>query len=245
MVTMRHRFFLQQRSLPALQAVAVSESVWWHELAWVGVAAVVGFATTAVLAGWLELSRSWLVLVYAPVVVTLFVAYARWNHIDIQGFVVHHWRWGIVAGVVAGALLVMAVQREDGSARPEGFRLAWDVFWLGIVYGFADALLLSVLPVMATWRTLARRGWTNSWVGKVGVGSLALVASMLVTAACHLGYPEFQGVDVKDPLVGNTIITFSFIVSGSPIAAVVSHIAMHIAAVFHGAAGTTQLPPHY
>jgi hypothetical protein len=245
MATMRHRIVVQPRSLPTQPTVGVTASGWWHELVWVGVAAVVGFATTAVLSGWLELSRSWLVLVYAPVVATLFGAYVRWNHIDIRGFIVHHWRWGIVAGVVAGALLVMAVQREDGSARPEGFRLAWDVFWLGFVYGFADAVLLSVLPVMATWRTLARRGWTNGWVGKVGVGALAVVASLLVTAAYHLGYPEFQGADVKDPLVGNTIITLSFIVSSSPIAAVVSHIVMHIAAVFQGAAGTTQLPPHY
>jgi hypothetical protein len=243
METRGHGLLVQGRSTPA--PLRVDVSAWWHELVWVGVAAVVGFATTAVLVGWLEMSRSWLVLVYAVVVVPLFAAYVRWNRVDLRGFVARHWRWGIVAGVIAGALLVAAVQREDGGTRAEGVRLAWDILWLGGVYGFVDALLLNVLPVMATWRAFSRRGRTEGWLGKVGVGTLAVLASLVVTAAYHLGYPEFQGADVRDPLVGNTIITLSTVVSGSPIGSVVSHIAMHVAAVYHGAEGTTQLPPHY
>jgi hypothetical protein len=46
-------------------------------------------------------------------------------------------------------------------------------------------------------------------------------------------------------LLGNTIITLTFIISGNPIAAVISHTAMHIAAVIRGPETTLQLPPHY
>ena len=253
MATLRHGTAGHPRPVPSRQLAETGASAWWHELVWVGGAAVVGFATTAVFADWLEVSRSWLVLVYSAVVVPLFAAYVRWNHIDLRGAVARHWRWGIAAGVVAGALLVTAVQREDGGTRPEGIQLAWDVVWLGFVYGFVDALLLNVLPVMATWRAFSRRGWTERWEGKIGVGALAVVASLLVTAAFTvLATRSSKEPEVRDPLVGNTIITLSTVVSGSPIGAVVSHIAMHVAAVFHGAEGrrncrriTRQdMPPH-
>ena len=76
-------------------------------------------------------------------------------------------------------------------------------------------------------------------------GLVALVASAYVTAAYHLGYPEFRSKRVLLPVAGNTIITFGMLVTGNPLAAIVSHAIMHIAAVIHGAEATVQLPPHY
>lgn len=222
-----------------------NETPWYGELAWVGAAAVVGFATTAILAGWLELSRGWLVGGHVAVVSVLTTAYVHWSGIALASLARTHWRWGAVAGVVGGVALVLAVQRETGAPRPEGARLAWDLFWLGLVYGIADALLLNVLPVVATFRAAARLGWTGDWPRRIGVAALAIAASMVVTAAYHLGYPEFQGADVRDPLIGNTIASLSYVVANNPLGAIVSHIAMHVAAVLEGAEGTTQLPPHY
>jgi len=227
------------------QATERAQTPWNGEVAWVGAAAVAGFATTALAAGWLELSRSWLVLVHAIVVGMLTFGYVRWSGIDLARVLREHWRWGVLAGVVAGALLVLAVRREDGGPRPDGAWLVWDVLWLGIVYGVLDALLLNVLPVIATFRAGARLGWTASWTGKAGVAALAIVASLLVTTAYHLGYPEFQGADVREPMIGNTIASLAYVVSSNPLGALISHIAMHVAAVFQGAEGTTQLPPHY
>jgi hypothetical protein len=40
-------------------------------------------------------------------------------------------------------------------------------------------------------------------------------------------------------------MSLSMLVTGNPIAAVGSHVAMHTAAVLHGPATTIQLPPHY
>jgi hypothetical protein len=245
MATVGQSITILRRTVVTRQETEASEPAWWQELVWVAAAGLVGFATTAVLAWWLAMPRSWLVLVYAAVTVPLFVVYARWSGIDPRAIAVRHWRLGVAGAVVAGALLAAAVQNQDGSARPGGVHLAWDIFWLGLVYGVIDALLLNVLPVLATWRALSRRGWTERWAGKVGVGALALLASLLVTAAYHLGYPEFQWTDVKDPLIGNAVASLSYVVTANPIAAIGSHVAMHVAAVLHGAEGTVQLPPHY
>jgi hypothetical protein len=105
--------------------------------------------------------------------------------------------------------------------------------------------LLSVIPVLATWQAGSQLGWTDSWPGKLAVGVTALVASILVTLAYHLGYPEFRGPQVRAPMLGVGMMSLGYLLTTNPIAVVVSHIAMHIAAVMHGPATTTQLPPHY
>ena len=227
------------------QAGGGLDTPWYGEVAWIAAAAVVGFATTAILAGWLELTRGWLVLGHVAVVALLTMVYVRWSGIDPVSLVRTHWRWGVLAGVVAGTVLVLAVQRETGAPRPEGARLAWNLFWLGIVYGIADALLLNVLPVVATFRAASRLGWTGDWPRRIGVAILAIFASLVVTMAYHLGYPEFQGADIRDPLIGNTIASLAYVVANNPLGAILRYVAMHVAAVLEGAEGTTQLPPHY
>jgi hypothetical protein len=68
---------------------------------------------------------------------------------------------------------------------------------------------------------------------------------VLVTAAYHLGYPEYRGVGLFGPVIGNSSMTLGYLITNNPLAAVVSHIAMHIASVLHGPATVVQLPPHY
>jgi hypothetical protein len=74
---------------------------------------------------------------------------------------------------------------------------------------------------------------------------LSLIASLGVTAAYHLGFVEFRGPNLVQPLIGNGIVTLSYLLAGNPLAPVISHVAMHVAAVLHGMATTVQLPPHY
>ena len=71
------------------------------------------------------------------------------------------------------------------------------------------------------------------------------MASLLVTVAYHLGYPEFRGSEVVGPVIGNGVCSLAYLLATNPIAAVLSHIAMHVAAVLHGPETTIQLPPHY
>jgi hypothetical protein len=47
------------------------------------------------------------------------------------------------------------------------------------------------------------------------------------------------------PVIGNTATTLGYLLTNNPLAAIFSHIAMHIAGVLHGPASVIQLPPHY
>ncbi len=46
-------------------------------------------------------------------------------------------------------------------------------------------------------------------------------------------------------VVGNAIITSSYLLTGSPLAVILSHVAMHVAAVLHGMEISLRLPPYY
>jgi hypothetical protein len=117
--------------------------------------------------------------------------------------------------------------------------------WFGIAYGIIDGLLLNVMPVVAVLSIFPEKNLMGNISGQVFVGLFALLASLMVTLLYHLGYPEFRNRSVLLVLLGNTIITLTFILSGNPLAAVLTHTIMHVAAVFSGPETTIQLPPHY
>jgi hypothetical protein len=221
------------------------DAEWWLYLVWVLAAAGLGFLVTAILAGKLRLPRPWLLVPYLIVVGAFLYGFFRWSGIDLVSEARQHWVLGLAAGILAGAFLIRNVLSQPASPRSEGPRLVFDLLWLGVVYGTLDALLLSVMPVVATWQAFSLLGWTAGWPGRVAVGLLALVASLFVTVAYHLGYPEFRGPQVVGPAIGNGVSSLAYLLSTNPIAAVFSHVAMHVAAVLQGPETTAQLPPHY
>jgi len=216
-----------------------------NELVWVLAAALLGFATTALFSGFLELRRDWFVAIYVLLVGSFLYGYIRWSGVDLSSFLLRHWTWGAIGMVVIGAIMVASVQRMPASPGTSGSALVWDIVWLGIVYGVLDALLLTVLPVAVTWRALSVTRWTASWTGKLAAGAVAFVASLGVTAAYHLGYVEFRGPQIIDPLIGNGIMTLGYVLTGSPLTAIGAHVALHVASVLHGIETTVTLPPHY
>jgi hypothetical protein len=222
-----------------------AELVCWSEAAWVAAAAGVGFAVPTVFAGWLGLPREQVVLGYLLVVGPFLHGYARWSGVDVADLVRRNWPFGVLAGAVAGAFVVANVLSQPTSAAPAGLDLVVALLWLGLVYGALDALLLSVLPVFATWRAFAGTGWSEGWPGRLAVGGVALAASALVTASYHLGYPEFRGPAVGAPVVGNSVMSLAYLASANPLSAVIAHVAMHVAGVLQGAETVVQLPPHY
>jgi hypothetical protein len=158
---------------------------------------------------------------------------------------VHNWIWGVTGAALLAFFTVRNVLSQPVSPRPTGLSLVLELLWSGIAYGLTDALLLTVLPVFATWQAFTALHWTATLPGKLLVGAIAMLASLLVTTAYHIGYPEYRGKGMRGPVIGNTTMTFGYLLTNNPLAAILSHIAMHIAAVLHGPASVMQLPPHY
>jgi hypothetical protein len=210
---------------------------------WVLAASLAGFLSSFVVADVLALPR-WAFVAAWVLAGCAFVAfYATRERVDLRRQFARRWVAGTIGGAVVGALLVRQVLTQDASGRSRGLALAGELAGYGAVYGTVDALMLSVVPVLAMYGARPARDLQQPG-GRLRWGLAALLASAVVTAAYHAGFAEFRGAALVQPLVGNAVITLAYLVTGSPVAPVLSHVMMHAAAVLHGMAATTQLPPH-
>jgi len=219
-------------------------TAWYAHLEWIAAACVIGFAISAIFSGWLHLRRDLFLIPYIGFTLLFLSAYLRWSGLSLPELILHNWVWGVVGAVILAIITIRNVLSQPASPRAKGFSLVVDLLWSGFLYGLIDALLLSVLPVVAAWQAFSLLGWTSSGPGRLLVALLAILASMLVTSAYHAGYPEFRGKRLVNANVGNTVMTLGVLVTNNPLAAMLCHPAMHIAAVLHGPARVVQLPPH-
>jgi hypothetical protein len=212
-------------------------------LGWIFGAALLGFTSSALLGSMLGLPRDVFVGIHAAIVAGFSVVFLRIERIDLQVQLRRRWRGGLIVGGLVGALLARTVLLQPASSRPAGVELAWALLWDGGLYGIADAVLLSVVPVLAVYGSRPD-GELRNPAARWRWGLAALLASLFIAAAYHLGFTEFRGSALAGPLIGNAIVTLSYLASGSPVAPMLSHFVMHAAAVLHGMATTAQLPPH-
>jgi hypothetical protein len=204
----------------------------------------VGFASAGVFSSWLHWERSAFVLAHATLILLFFGLYLVRAGVDPITELCRRWPAGLAVGLVAGAALAYGVRRQVTSPAPSGSSLVGALLWFGIVYGLVDALLLSVVPIRSVQGSRSRTGPPSASARLVGAG-FSLLASLAVTAAYHLGFAEFRGPGLIQPLIGNGLVSLAYILAGNPLAAIIAHVVMHLAAVLHGMATTTQLPPHY
>ena len=223
-----------------------AQGAWWVYLLWIPATALLGFAMAEIFAGLLHLPRRIFLIPYIVLVSLTLYIFMSWSKLSLNELIQHNWVWGILGAALVGTFVVRNILSQPPSPRLTGFPLILDLLWSGVVYGLMDALLLSVLPVLATWQAFSSLGWTTNWPGKIAVGVIAFIASLLITVCYHLGYPEYRVKGgVSGPTIGNGIMTLGYLLTNNPISAVFSHIAMHIAGVLHGPDSVMQLPPHY
>ena len=114
---------------------------------------------------------------------------------------------------------------------------------LGLIYGAVDAIMLSIVPVLSIYG--ARPGDDLTHSSRIRMAGLALVASVIIAAAYHLGFAEFRSVALIKPLMANLVVTTAYLLSGSPLAPIVAHVILHTTAALHGSGAGGPLPPHY
>ncbi len=209
---------------------------------WLLGTALATFAVSGFFAGRLELERNVFLIVYVPVCAGLTVGYYLWSGVDPINQMAINWHWAILAIAVASFIAIRNVMSQPATGRREGSGFAIDILWPGFAYGLADGLVLSVLPALAVQNLFAA---PSGIAAKIGIGTLAFIASLFVTLLYHVGYPEYRNKNVLWALLGNGIFSIAFLLTGNPLGAVVPHIVMHVMAVAHGPETTFQLPPHY
>lgn len=218
---------------------------WYAHLAWIAAAGLLSFLISAIFSARLQLRRNIFLIPYIGLSFLFFLAYVKWSGLSIPALIQHNWIWGILGAVLLSFITIRQVLSQPASPRAKGVQLAFELLWPGFLYGLTDGLLLSVFPVIATWQAFTLLNWTVDWPGKILVSIFAILASMFVTTTYHAGYIEFRGRRLIIANIGNTIMTLGCIITANPMAAMICHPAMHMAAVLHGPAKVVQLPPHY
>lgn len=214
-------------------------------LIWILAASLVTFSLAAVFAGRLRLRRNVYLLFYITFSAAVFIIFIITNDLNIVDNLTHNWYWGLIGAVLASAFVFKNVLSQPSSERNKGMALVSDILWPGFTYGLIDALLLSILPILAIRNAFGGSAWTTGWAGSIALGLIGLIASLFVTVIYHLGYPEFRGKNVIWPAIGNGVLSIAFLITGNPLAAILPHIGMHIMAMIHGRETTGQVPPHY
>ena len=212
-------------------------SAWLPMMRWPLIAASVAGLIAWVSTDLLAWRRDVFLLPYVLSACIILVAFERRERVDVRAMLTRNRGRTAIVTVSAAALMILTVLLQSGAPRAQGDRLVFEIVWDGIAYGAVDGLLLTAIPMVAVTRVRATAG--------LATDALALLASIFVFVVYHLGFAEFRGVALVAPVVAGIVFGATYLACRNPLAPILAHAAMHVAAVLHGPAGTVQLPPHY
>ena len=213
--------------------------------AWLAGGFLLAFAVPFVLADVLEIDRDLFYGLYALSVFALIALWSRSTGYDLVAAMKRRWLLAVGLGVLsAGVLAAMAIRTDDATPRPDDVALIGAVVWRGAVYGVADALLLSVFPILVVFAAFAGSRLDRGFAGKVVIGLVALIASLAMTGAYHAGYSDFRSQKMAKPVTGDVIWSVPTLVTLNPIGAPIAHAGLHVSAVLQSYETDTFLPPH-
>lgn len=207
-------------------------------LLWLAGLFVLGFAVTWLLTDLGGMRRTIYIFFLTTATLGFTAGYLIWSGTDTRDFLLHNWGLGLLGAAVAGALLGIGITQQGAGLPRHGSRLGAAVIWEGAVYGIAEGLLLSVLPVLFVWQS----GWLADWSsnGLIVAGVLGVLASAAFIAVHHLGYRGLRGPQLITITPAVTLLSVAYALTASPLAPVIGHIVTHVAAVTHG----TEMPPY-
>jgi hypothetical protein len=224
-------------------SVADPSFSWQETLAAFAIIAMAAFLVTWVLTDLLRIPREPYIPMLLFVALALGIGYLAWSGTSAADLFSSGLGWGLAAGLIAAAVALPLVRRLPAHPHETGTRLVGLMLWEGLVYGIAEAVLLSTLPVLALWQGCVELGWTDGRWAKIGSGVLAILGALIVILVHHLGYVEFRTKAGRRGLFGALAVcglqAIAFLATGSVLAPIVAHIVLHGQLLMRG----DELPP--
>jgi hypothetical protein len=224
--------------LPPLHAT-LSRTERHHLTEWYIAWALIVFAVPLIGAGLLELHHDLYLLIYFTVVGTFLASFVAHTHLDWRAWLRTRLWWSVAAGAVVAFAVVRNVISEASMAHPSGSFYWFELAWRGVLYGTVDAVSLFVFPATVAYLLLRDSDRRR----RLRFAGLTLVLTMGITAAYHLGYPQFRGSDLVQPEIGAVIATIPTALTGNPVGAIVAHTTYHVGANVHTYGSAIYLPP--
>ena len=216
-------------------------SLWWL----IGLAAA-SFAVSWLAATRLQMPRTPYIAVLTVTTAVFSGGYVWWLDVTAADLVTSRWMWGLIVAPLSAAFLIIGMTKLPVSKRLHGFsqqlrgwRLTRALLWEGVVYGTAEGILLSVLPVFITWQMVNSLGWSGV-AGGIARWALPIAASAIVIIVHHLGYWEYRNGLLVPITVGCGMLSVGYLATASLIAPTLGHILAHCTGLVRG----VELPPH-
>jgi hypothetical protein len=213
-----------------------------EHLKWIVFGVLAGFGASFIFGDLITLPLDLYYLIYFGIVISFLIVYTKKTQLNPREWFSRRLVWGILFGLIFGALMVQNVLSRPATEKFTGPYLAWLIFWRGLVYGAIDGLLLSAFPWIVTWRAFDVE--KKPLGKKIAYGLLAWLFILVLTTAYHLGYPDFRSKKIIQPNIGNTIISIPTLVTANPIGSPIAHAIMHMTAIIHSPKTELFLPPH-
>jgi hypothetical protein len=213
---------------------------WFSGLMWLGAIALAAFLVAWIFSDLRPSKRVVYIPILAVVTGTLTAGYLIWSEAGTS-FWMNNWLYGIIGAIVASALLTIVLGRQRIPGLESHDITASTIAWDGLVYGAAEGVLLSVLPVLVTWQMLSSNGWGSGW-RSLAAAVAAIAASVAVIVVHHLGYPDFRRnrMKMRQAVLGCGVLSVGYLLTASVITPVMAHAVLHVVAVRKG----MELPPH-
>jgi hypothetical protein len=213
---------------------------WLAGLLWLSGTALVAFLVAWLLSDLRPTRRVLYIPILALVTASVTAAYLVWSQSGL-GFWTSNWVYGLLGAAVAALFLAGLLSRRRVRTPETPHITAATVLWDGLVYGAAEGMLLSVLPVVITWQMLLSNGWDRGWP-RVAAATLSILASVVVIVVHHLGYPDYRSSKVKlgQAILGCGTLSVAYLSTVSVIAPILAHAALHVVIVHVD----MELPPH-
>jgi hypothetical protein len=219
--------------------VPVSPASWVGSLLWLLAVAAGSFAVSWLVANRLQVRRGPYIAILSLVTAALTLGYVDWLGIGVDDLVLTRWGWGLLAAPLSAAFLIVGMTKLPAVTRLRGTRLTAALLWEAVVYGIAEGVLLSALPVLVSWQLVHALGWSG-FPGALARWTLPIAASVAVIVVHHLGYWEYRNRLLRPISLGCGLLSLGYLLTGSPIGPTLGHILCHASSLGHGA----ELPPH-
>jgi hypothetical protein len=208
---------------------------------WFAGGGILGFLVPFLFTSVLSLHHDLYYLIYFAIALGFLGLYVRTTNVDLIGFFRRNWAWSLGIGVPISAFVIWNVLYRDGTPGPTGAYLVFEVLWRGAAYGVVDALLLTAFPGLVALGLL--RGNLSGMLRKAGFVLATMVMVLVITGVYHLGYDQFREAGVREPEIGNVIISAPMLATANPAGSILAHAGMHVAAVIHSYETDVFLPP--
>jgi hypothetical protein len=210
-----------------------------HVVTWYIASLSVAFAVPFVGVDLLGLHHDLYLLIYFTVAGTLLASFAAHLQLDWRSWLRTNVWWTVAAGAAVAFAIVRNVMSEASMPHPSGGYFWFEVAWRGVLYGVTDALLLFGFPATVAYLLLRNSERRR----RLRFAALTLVLSMGITAAYHLGYPQFRDADLVQPEIGALVANVPTMLTGNPVGSIVVHSSFHVAANVHTYRSEIYLPP--